>query len=105
MDLFCIGEDCIPYDSHELEVQAAMQELIDEEENERAPVKSIMDDKDVDPILLPHDTDTKFDEEDPKQGKKKIKDASKESSIDLEEDFELISADELSFDDLVQKDS
>jgi hypothetical protein len=100
-----IGEDCIPYDSHELEVQAAMQELIDEEENERAPVKSIMDDKDVDPILLPHDTDTKVDEEEPKQGKKKIKDSSKESSIDLEEDFELISADELSFDDLVQKDS
>ena len=79
-----------------------MQELIDEEENERAPVKSIMD---VDPVLLPHDTETKLDEEETKQGKKKIKDASKESSIDLEEDFELISADELSFDDLVQKDS
>ena len=105
MDLLCIGEDCIPYDSHELEVQAAMQELIDEEENERGPVKSIMDEKDVDPILLPHDTETKLDEEETKQGKKKIKDASKESSIDLEEDFELISADELSFDDLVQKDS
>ena len=96
IDLFCIGEDCIPYDSHELEVQAAMQELIDEEEKERAPVKTIMDDKDVDPILLPHDTDTKLDEEETKQGRKKIIDASKESSIDLEEDFELISADELS---------
>jgi len=89
------GEDSIPYDSHELEVRAAMEELIDEEEI--LPERNITTDATMNPIPL-HTTASKVEEQVVTPTKCQVKDTSKDSSMDddVEEDFELISADELS---------
>ena len=99
------GDDVIPYDNNESEVRAAMEELIDEEEQAMLPLRLSHDEPDNYKLRPENQDGTHSGEADRDtclQSASTLKDstsASKRESIDesLEEDFELISAEELSF--------
>ena len=99
------GDDVIPYDNNESEVRAAMEELIDEEEEAMQPLRFAHDEVDYYKLRPENQECTPSGEPDRDTcmpSTSTLKDStsmSKKESFDdsLEEDFELISAEELSF--------
>ena len=77
-------------------MRAAMEEIIGEEE--ALPVRSIVTNTAMNPRLLPNTAAGKVDEQVVTPTRHQVQDTIKDISIDddVEEDFELISADELS---------
>ena len=99
MSICIIGEDSIPYDNNDLAVRTAMQELIDEEEAAMLPNKHVMTDSEINPTPF-RTIDNKPHEEAVSSPSNDLQESTstKDNSSDdyIEEEFELISADELS---------